>query len=72
MSDSLILPLANALCDVDTDTFLRDPDARRAAAEAAAAQRPARTPRGHGLGFATGDRHCGRTFVSRSEIVDLW
>ena len=147
--------MAAALSDLDTDTFLRNPDARRREAEAAAARRP-RAPRvgmlgaGYravidgqhvalinlslsgaqirssmrvlrdqpavvkigwpqneqlcaaiarvrwvhleselsndeslyriGLAFETWDvrglkeiiRHCGRTLVSRSEIVDLW
>jgi hypothetical protein len=154
MSDSLILPLTAALSDVDTDAFLRNPDARRGAADSAA-QRPrarrvgmlgagyravidgrhvalinlslsgaqirssmcvlrdqpaivkigwpqdeqlcaaiARVRWVHlesepssdesiyriGLAFETWDvrglkeiiRHCGRTFVSRSEIVDPW
>jgi PilZ domain len=40
MSDTLILPLAAALCDVDADTLRRDPGARREAADAAPVHRP--------------------------------
>lgn len=40
MSETLILPLATALCDVDADTLRRDPGAQRKAAGAAPVHRP--------------------------------